>query len=206
VALESVIVRPVDSLHDWRVLLNDPRQPAVLIGPGLGLGAAAADEVLATLETKRPCVVDADALTNFAGCPDNLFQKLHADCVLTPHEGEFARLFGGIDPAADKIDRARVVAKQTGCIVVLKGHETVIAAPDGQGLVNRNAPAWLATAGSGDVLAGMILGLIAQKMPVLWAAAAAVWLHGRIAATHGSGLIAEDIVEGIPQALAALHF
>jgi hydroxyethylthiazole kinase-like uncharacterized protein yjeF len=201
-ALESVIVRPCDTMPAWQALLDDARHPALLIGPGLGLGSLPAEEVLAALAVKRPTVLDADALTNFADKPDFLFQNLHADCVLTPHEGEFARLFGIVE--GDKLTRARMAAQRAGCIVLLKGAETIIAAPDGHAVINRNAPPWLATAGSGDVLSGMILGLVAQKMPVFWAAAAAAWAHGRIGELHGVGLIAEDIVAGIPQVLAEI--
>ena len=118
---------------------------------------------------------------------------------MTPHEGEFTRLFGSI--AGDKPVRALAAAKRAGCIVLLKGAETIIAAPEGNAVINRNAPPWLATAGAGDVLAGIILGLVAQKMPVFEAAAAAAWIHGQIAATHGPGLIAEDIVAGVPAVL-----
>jgi NAD(P)H-hydrate epimerase len=144
-------------------------------------------------------VVDADGLTNFADNPEILFQALHAECVLTPHEGEFARLFGEVE--GDKAMRALAAARRAGCVVLLKGAETVIASLDKKVLINRNAPPWLATAGAGDVLAGMILGLVAQKMPVFRAAAASAWMHGRIASLHGPGLIAEDIVEGIPAVL-----
>ena len=201
-ALESVIVRPCETLHDWEALIDNERHPALLIGPGLGLGGARKKEVLAALAAKRPTVVDADGLTNFADNPDVFFKALHTDCVLTPHEGEFSKLFGEIE--GDKLSRALAASKRAGCIMLLKGAETVIASQDGKVLVNLNAPPWLATAGSGDVLAGMILGLIAQKMPPFEAAAAAAWMHGQIAATHGPGLIAEDIVEGIPEVLSEL--
>jgi NAD(P)H-hydrate epimerase len=198
-ALESVIVRPCDDAATWQALIADPREPALLIGPGLGLGETPKEEVLAALAVQRPTVVDADGLTNFADRPDELLDCLHEETVLTPHEGEFARLFAvGV---ADKATRAIEASRRAGCIVLLKGAETVIAAPDGNAIINSNAPPWLATAGSGDVLSGLILGLIAQKMDVLLAAAAAAWLHGQIATKHGPGLIAEDIVAGIPSAL-----
>ena len=196
-ALESVIVCSCDNAVEWQALLDDARQPAVLIGPGLGLGNR--EDVLAALSVKRSVVLDADALTSFAQEPALLFKHLHEACVLTPHEGEFARLFG--EGCGDRETRACEAASRAGCVVVLKGAETLIAAPDKEPILNRNAPPWLATAGSGDVLAGMILGLLAQKMPVFLAAAAAVWAHGRSAARHGVGLIAEDIVAGIPSVL-----
>jgi len=198
-ALESVIVRPSDTLQDWKSLIDSDRHPAILIGPGLGLGDAQKAEVLAALAAKRPTVVDADGLTNFANQPETLLKALHPNCVLTPHEGEFAKLFG--ESKNDKIARAVDAAKRAGCVVLLKGAETVIASPDGKAVVNCNAPPWLATAGAGDVLAGMILGLIAQKMPVFQAACASAWIHGQTATIHGPGLIAEDIVEGIPSVL-----
>lgn len=204
-ALESVIVRPIGNADDWRELLSDPKKNAVLIGPGLGLGVEQKKYVLEAVETRKLCVLDADALTLFSDKPESLFSKLHQGCVLTPHEGEFARLFGScVDPALDKVARTCTAAKMAGCTVLLKGAETVIAGPDGQVIVNTNAPPWLATAGAGDVLAGMIVGLMAQNMPVFLATAAAAWLHGKIAADFGLGLIAEDLISGIPQALKDL--
>lgn len=198
-ALESVIVREANDVSDWRALLKDAKRNAILIGPGLGLGEAQAQSVAEALETRKSCVLDADALTNFMERPELLFSKLHDRCVLTPHEGEFARLFGTkIDAAAEKTERARQAAKLADCVVLLKGADTVIAAPDGNFVINNNAPPWLATAGAGDVLAGLILGLIAQKMPIFMATAAAAWVHGAAAAAFGPGLIAEDLVDGVP--------
>jgi NAD(P)H-hydrate epimerase len=205
VALESVIVRQTDRLDQWRALLNDPKKSAVLIGPGMGLGEPLKAFVLSTLESRKPCVLDADALTIFADAPDELFSVLHQDCVLTPHEGEFSRLFGErVKSNGDKIERAQKAAKIAGCIVLLKGADTVIASPDGFAVVNGSAPPWLATAGSGDVLAGMITGLLTQGLPSFEAAVAGAWLHSRIAALFGPGLIAEDIVAGIPALLKTL--
>jgi NAD(P)H-hydrate epimerase len=204
-ALESVIVREADSVYSWQELLADPKRNVVLIGPGLGIGEMQASFVCAALDSRKPCVLDADALTNFADRPEDLITKLHAQCVLTPHEGEFARLFGSrIDERGDKISRACAAAKIAGCIVLLKGADTVIASPEGRAVVNVNAPPWLATAGAGDVLAGMILGLLAQNMPVFAAAAAAAWMHGAVADIFGPGLIAEDLVAGIPNLLRGL--
>ncbi len=204
-ALESVIVRPVASVEDWRALLDDPKRNAVLIGPGMGLDADAKALVHAALATRKPCVLDADALTAFAGEPQELFGLLHEACVLTPHEGEFSRLFGArLDAAAPKLERARRAAALAGCVVLLKGADTVVASPDGCAVVNDNAPPWLATAGAGDVLAGLIVGLLAQGLQPMVAASAAAWLHGRSAAAFGPGLIAEDIVDGVPVALKSL--
>lgn len=204
-ALESVIVRPMRNHDDWQALLSDERRNAVLIGPGMGLEMQHKDFVIAVLQTKKPCVLDADALTIFADHPQQLFDALHQNCVLTPHEGEFTRLFGHmINAATSKPERAAKAAQMARGTVLLKGAETVIAAPDGRTIVNNNAPPWLATAGAGDVLAGMILGLLAQKMPIFEAAAAAAWVHGRVACDFGPGLIAEDLIEGLPNALKSL--
>jgi hydroxyethylthiazole kinase-like uncharacterized protein yjeF len=201
-SLESVIVRPCDELHEWKELIEDDRQPALLVGPGLGIGSSHKEEVLSALGARRPAVIDADGLTNFECHQKIFFKALHPECVLTPHEGEFSRLFG--EAEGDKVSRVVTAADRAGCVVLLKGADTVIASPGGRVIVNRNAAPWLATAGSGDVLAGMILGLIAQKMPLLEAAAAAAWLHGDIAAAYGPGLIAEDIVSRIPGALQSV--
>ena len=202
-ALESVIVKKVRVCSEWEALVKDPKHDVALIGPGLGIGDGQKKLVLATVAIGKPCVLDADGLTNFANYPEQLLSKLHNQCILTPHEGEFERIFGGsISTLSDKIERAKQAAEKAKCYVLLKGAETVIAAPDGSTIINNNAPPWLATAGAGDVLAGIILGLIAQQMPLFLAIAAAAWLHGDIANRFGLGLVAEDLVEGIP---AALH-
>jgi len=198
-SLESVIVRPCDSAQNWQDLIEDRHCPALLIGPGLGVGATQRDDVLRALAAKRPTVVDADGLTSFEDNPSILFEALHDQCVLTPHEGEFIRLFPNM--SGDRVGRAQAAAKLAKCVVVLKGSETVIADPFGQTVVNHNAPSCLATAGAGDVLSGILLGLIAQGMPVFLATAAAVWMHGRCAYAYGPGLIAEDIVSEIPSVL-----
>lgn len=200
-ALTGVIVRPTDGLEALRALLADPRRNAALIGPGAGPGAETRAAVLAILAAKKRTVLDADALTAFAAERDTLFAALHPDCVLTPHEGEFARLF---DSGGDKLDRARRAARESGAVVLLKGADTVIAAPDGRAAINDNAPPQLATAGAGDVLAGMVLALLAQGMAPFAAAAAACWLHGAAASRVGAGLVAEDLVAALPAVLAAL--
>ena len=204
-ALESVLVRQAETPDEWRALLDDAKKKAVLIGPGAGLGEATKNFVLEALRTRKPCVLDGDALTLFAETPGALFKALHPECVLTPHEGEFARLFGtSIEGGLDKLSRARKAATLAGCVLLLKGADTVIASPEGLAVINHNAPPWLATAGSGDVLAGMILGLLSPGMPPLAAAAAAAYLHGEIANKFGPGLIAEDLVAGIPAMLKDL--
>jgi ADP-dependent NAD(P)H-hydrate dehydratase / NAD(P)H-hydrate epimerase len=201
-ALESVLVRSAESLDEWRELVTDSRKNVVLIGPGAELDGEKKAFVLEALTTRKFCVLDADALTLFSDDPGLLFKKLHEKCVLTPHEGEFARLFGDlVDHGADKLTRARKAAALSGAIVLLKGADTVIAEPQGLAVVNHNAPPWLATGGAGDVLSGMIAGLMAQGVPPFAAATAAASLHGRIAEAFGPGLIAEDLVDGIPGVL-----
>jgi ADP-dependent NAD(P)H-hydrate dehydratase / NAD(P)H-hydrate epimerase len=201
-ALTGVIVAPIAGLDDFAALLADKRHNAALIGPGAGTAPETRDKALKILAAGKHAVLDADALTVFADQPANLFSAIRAPCVLTPHEGEFARLF---DTAGSKLDRARRAAKASGAAIVLKGADTVIAAPDGKAAINENAPPTLATAGSGDVLAGLVLGLLAQGMPAFEAASAAVWLHGAAAQHFGAGLVAEDLIDALPAILARLQ-
>jgi len=199
----AVMVRAVDGADELRGLLADARLNAVVLGPGLGTGAATRDLVLAALEGKRAVVLDADALTSFEADPAALFaQSARRPVVMTPHQGEFARLFKGIAQGADnesKVQMTRAAASASGSVVLLKGADTVIAAPDGRVAICENAPAWLATAGSGDVLAGMIVGLLAQGMAAFGAACAGAWLHGEAGNEAGPGLIAEDLPEALPK-------
>jgi NAD(P)H-hydrate epimerase len=194
----GTIVATVDDGEAFRALVADARRNAVLLGPGAGTVPAVREKVLTALGLRKCCVIDADALTVFADDPASLFESIESPCVLTPHEGEFARIFAA---GGDKLSRAREAAKLSGAIVLLKGADTVIAAPDGRAAINAGAPPTLATAGSGDVLAGMILGLLAQGMDAFAAACAAADLHGRAAAAFGRGLIAEDIIAELPGAL-----
>lgn len=200
-ALSSVLVEALPADGRLAMALSDARRNALLIGPGLGRSDQARRQVLAVLATGRPCVLDADALSIFASEPAVLLDALHGACVLTPHEGEFARLF---QVSGNKLARVQAAAGQTGAIVVLKGADTVIAGPDSQCVINDNAPPTLATAGSGDVLAGCIVGLLAAGMPVFQAACAAVWLHGLAADQLGWGLLAEDLPGALPAALEVL--
>jgi hydroxyethylthiazole kinase-like uncharacterized protein yjeF len=212
-ALDAVMVEPCDGAADLDRLLMDRRKNALALGPGLGLGAearACVELALApqTRYSGRAVVLDADALTLFAGDAQGLAARIRASeapVVLTPHEGEFARLFARApDIAGDKLGRARAAAKMLGAVVVLKGADTVVAAPDGRATIGCDLPPWLATAGSGDVLCGLVLGLLAQAMPAFEAASAAVWLHGAAARAFGPGLTAEDIAPALPGVLMAL--
>ena len=191
----------VASLDDLGTALADERRNALLIGPGCGVSPATRSQALRALRAGKRCVLDADALTAFRDEPAALFAALGPEAVLTPHEGEYRRLFAH---EGDKLARARAAAAECGAVVVLKGPDTVIAAPDGRAAINADAPPTLATAGSGDVLAGFILGLLAQGMPAYEAAAAGVWLHGAAAVAFGPGLIAEDLSESLPGVLRRL--
>jgi ADP-dependent NAD(P)H-hydrate dehydratase / NAD(P)H-hydrate epimerase len=205
-SLTAIMVKPFADAGGLAELLRDERLNAVVLGPGCGVGEGTRKLAAAVLASKAGAVLDADALTSFKGKAEALFGKLRAPAVLTPHEGEFERLFAGLlAKAQSRIEAAREAAKTAGCTVLLKGPDTVIAAPDGRAIVNTNAPPWLATAGSGDVLSGLIGGLLAQGMDSFDAAAAGAWLHGEAANRFGIGLIAEDIPETLPQVLRALH-
>lgn len=207
----AIMVRAVDGAHDLTTLLADTRINAVVVGPGLEVGEPTRALVLAALAGERAVVLDAGALTSFAGQPQDLFTAIRqraAATVLTPHAGEFARLFGRLSGKSHhpaKLELARAAAEESGAILVLKGGDTVIAAPGDRAAINANAPAWLATAGSGDVLAGMIAGLLAQGMAGFPAAAAAVWLHGEAGQAVGPGLISEDLPEALPRVLRPFY-
>lgn len=212
--LTEVMLRRLDKDNDLSVLLSDGRITAVLVGPGNGVGDATRVNTFAALGASRAAVLDADALTSFEADAETLFTAIKANpdrpVVLTPHEGEFGRLFGVLAKNLDsksqarapsKLDLARQAAEQSGAVVVFKGADTVIAAPDGRVVINTNAPPWLATAGSGDILAGIATGLLAQGMAGFEAACAAVWLHGEAGNLCGRGLIAGDLAAALPQVL-----
>lgn len=233
--LTAVMLRPCANARALGEILSDTRKNAVLIGPGAGVGTETAEAVLVALASGAAVILDADALTSFAGedqsveaavniafgftsrsqarahGPAVLFNAIRADekrtVILTPHEGEFKRLFPDLAEMPSKLERARAAARRAGAVVVLKGADTVVAGPGGMAAVNTNAPPWLATAGSGDVLAGFIAGLLAQDhaLDAVLAATMAVWLHGECANLLGPGLIAEDLPEILPQVLRRLH-
>ena len=216
--LTAIMLRSVADADALARVLEDDRLNALCLGPGLGVGSDTRALVKVALGVRRGCVLDADALTSFADDPNALFAILHEGCVLTPHAGEFARLFPDIaerlaapattGPAYSKVDATREAAARAGCTVLFKGPDTVIADPSGRCRINsahydRAAP-WLATAGSGDVLAGFITGLLARGFEPLEAASTAAWLHVEAARSFGPGLIAEDLPEELPKVFRSL--
>lgn len=211
--LNSIMLTSTDSPSELKDLLTDKRKNALCLGPGMGVGKATKDMVLEALRAERPTVLDADALTSFSQDTSALFDLTHALTVLTPHEGEFARLFPDLasellKPVSpnSRVDLVRNAAKHAGCHILLKGAVTVVASPNGKvelaaALANRAAP-WLATAGSGDVLAGFITGLLARGLDPFEAACSAAWLHVECAKVFGPGLIAEDLPDMLPRVLS----
>jgi hydroxyethylthiazole kinase-like uncharacterized protein yjeF len=202
----AIMVRPVDGAAELTAFMSDPRRNVLVLGPGGGVGREMREMVLAGLAVDCAVVLDADALTSFCEEPQELLAAVqgHFDgaTVLTPHAGEFSRLFQTlpeIAKAGSKLAQARQAAAAARAIVLLKGPDTVVAAPDGRAAIADNGPPWLATAGSGDVLAGLLAALLAQGAPCFEAAAAAVWLHGAAGAEVGPGLIAEDLPEALPK-------
>jgi NAD(P)H-hydrate epimerase len=203
--LTAIMVKPFSGAAGLGELLQDKRFNSVVVGPGCGVGPATRDLVAAVLASSAAATIDADALTSFAPNPNDLFVLLREPAVLTPHEGEFERVFPGLLPQSPtRVEAVRVASAAAKCTIVLKGPDTAIAAPDGRVAICSNAPATLATAGSGDVLSGLIGGLMAQGFDSYNAAAAATWLHGEAASRFGPGLIAEDLPELLPAVLAAL--
>jgi ADP-dependent NAD(P)H-hydrate dehydratase / NAD(P)H-hydrate epimerase len=211
--LTAVMVAPFENAREFEALLADDRRRAIVLGPGAGVGPTLRKLVAAALTRPakpRTIVLDADALTSFAGDAARLAALIKRgghEAVLTPHEGEFAQLFEGapdVRPYDDKLARARAAARLMGAVVLIKGADTVVAAPDGRATIGWDLPPWLATAGSGDVLAGLVTGLTAQEMPAFEAASAAVWLHGACGRAVGPGLIAEDLADALPGVLRAL--
>lgn len=208
--LTAIMLRPCETADDLDDLLVDERLNVVLAGPGLGIGQATRDLVAVAAGVGRGLVLDADALTSFKGQAVELAALVAdagAQAVLTPHEGEFERLFSNTPATAGglgKVERARRAAALSGAVVLLKGADSVIAAPDGRVAINDHGTPYLGTAGSGDVLGGLVAGLLAQGMPAFEAAAAAVWMHGDAGRRFGPGLIAEDLAEMMPAVLRDL--
>jgi ADP-dependent NAD(P)H-hydrate dehydratase / NAD(P)H-hydrate epimerase len=198
----AVMLAQTDTALALGMFLNDKRRNAVCIGPAAGVGSETCAQVRAVLASGAATVLDADALTSFAQNPGELFaaiaERPDREVIITPHEAEFNRLFSDLSNVSQaKHERAITAANQSGAVVILKGADTVIASPDGCAAINSNAPPSLATAGSGDVLAGLVTGLLAQGMPAFEAACAAVWLHGNTAARCPQSLTAEDLVQRI---------
>jgi hydroxyethylthiazole kinase-like uncharacterized protein yjeF len=199
-SLTAVMVKQADGARSLAKFLVDERLNAVLLGPGQGVGKSTRDAVAVAAKAGRRLVLDADALSSFARDSSALAKLLKKNpktmAVITPHEGEFARLFvrnPEVLKPESKVERVRAAARLLGAVVLLKGPDTVVAAPDGRAAIAENAPPWLATAGSGDVLAGIVAGLLAQGMAAFEAAAATVWLHGEAGTEAGPGMISEDL-------------
>ncbi|MBV9954501.1 MAG: NAD(P)H-hydrate dehydratase, partial [Pseudolabrys sp.] len=197
----AIMVREVKVGAALAQFLRDKRRNSVVVGPGGGVGSQMCEQVTAALASDAAVVLDADALTSFEGKAEELAQMIAvrtAPVVLTPHEGEFARLFAEKNDGQSKLEKTRRAASAMKAIVLLKGADTVIAAPDGHACVSAQGSPYLATAGAGDVLAGTIAGLLAQGMPAFIGACAAAWIHGEAGARLGPGLIAEDLAEVYP--------
>jgi len=211
-ALTAIMLRAIDTSAEFESLLSDRRFNACVIGPGVGVGYRTRELVHAAVAARCRAVLDADALTSFADAPDRLFEAVKSaddpQVVLTPHEGEFPRLFSDMsnkNPLRSKLERVRVAAERSGTVVLLKGADTVVASPDGRAAITCNAPPWLATAGAGDVLSGMIAGMLAQRVPAFEAACIGAWMHGEAGGEAGPGLIAEDLPEVLPAVLRRLY-
>lgn len=204
--LTAVMVRRMEGAAGLTEILSDRRVSGVALGPGLGTGRREAELVRVAIGADAALVLDADALTLMAQAREASFAALGGrgrPAILTPHAGEFARLFPDLD-AGSKLDRARRASALSGAVVILKGADTVIAAPDGRAAINANAPPWLATAGAGDVLTGIVAGLAAQGMAPFEAAAAGVWMHGEAGRQAGPGLVAEDLAPALRPVIARL--
>jgi ADP-dependent NAD(P)H-hydrate dehydratase / NAD(P)H-hydrate epimerase len=206
--LTAVMVNPFDGPEGLSELLSDTRVTAALIGPGAGRDPEVKDLVASVLGSQATGILDAEAVTAFSEDPSELFHqikgRLPALTIMTPHDGEFKKIFPDLDEEQSKLDRARRAAEISGAVIILKGPDTVVAHPGSIAVVSENAPPWLATAGSGDVLAGLVTGLTAQGMAAFDAAAAAVWIHGELAHAFGPGLIADDMPDLLPGVLQRL--
>ncbi len=205
--LTSVMLQKADSPHDVQEILADQRFNCVALGPGLPADKHTASMVIRVLEMQRKTILDAGGLAAFSANPERLFEAIKTSnkpVIITPHGGEFGRLFPDLGVHGSKVERARAAADKSGAVVILKGPDTVVATPGGEVSVSDNSPPWLATAGSGDVLAGIVAGLVAQGMPAFVAANAAIWLHGDAANRLGFGMISSDLDEGLRQSIKSL--
>ncbi len=205
--LTAVMVAPYDGPAGLSDILTDTRITAVLIGPGAGTDPDVKDLVSSVLASDAIAVLDAEGITAFQDAPAELFDQIKArpaPTIMTPHEGEFKKVFPELESEPSKLERARRAAEMSGAVIILKGPDTVVAAPDGLASISENAPPWLATAGSGDVLAGLVTGLLAQGMAAFDAASAAVWIHGELAVAFGPGMIADDMPDLLPGVLQRL--
>ncbi len=210
--LTSIMLRKAEAVDELIAFLDERKPTAAVLGPAAGTGERTRSFALGFLERDeglKGLVLDADAITAFSDTPDALFEAVRSSViatVLTPHEGEFARLFGDLaaDASMSKVERARAAAERSGAVIILKGADTVVACPDGRAAINTNGSRFLATAGSGDVLCGIVASHLAQGMPVFEAASAGVWLHAEAGGMFGRGLIAEDLPEMLPHVFQAL--
>jgi len=211
-ASTAVMVRAIDTPAELSAMLGDARLNVCVIGPGVGVGAWTRKLVLAALQGEQAVVLDADALTSFEQDSDALFQAIKSKpdrgVVMTPHMGEFHRIFNdksGVSEVTSKLDIVRLASSISGAVVILKGADTTVASPQGGATIAANAPPWLATAGAGDVLSGVVAGLMAQHVSPFAAASMGVWMHGDAAGRFGPGLIAEDLTEALPAAVQGLY-
>lgn len=201
--LTTVMLAPCGDAAALGQALTQRRAAALVLGPGNGVNDDTRSKALAALDAGLPLLLDADGLSVFQDAPGALFGAVRGPLVLTPHDGEFGRLFPDLAAGRSKLARARAAAERSGAVVLLKGADTVIAAPDGRAVINANAPSWLASAGSGDVLAGIIGAYLAGGMAAFPAACAGAWMHGAAAQAAGPGMIADDLVAAIKPVRAA---
>ena len=199
----SVMIHKTDTVKEFLDFIKDERVKAILVGPGCGVNEITKLIVLEVLKLKKPCILDADAITVFQHNQKELFDNTHHNVVLTPHTGEFGRVFD--INKTDRIKSMTDAAKKAGCIVLLKGGETIIASLDGKVVVNNNAPPCLATAGSGDVLSGIITGLVATGVLAFDATCIATWVHGKAGKICGTGMVSEDLIVAIKDIMKNLQ-